>query len=428
MGLQPAAAGTETLTYQFTGTPDALYPDYGLTKGPDGYFYGVTAQGGKLGLGFGNGAIYRLKPPTKGHPAWQESVIWNFQGGAKGKWPSGPLVFGADGTAYGTTLMGGAVADCNQGCGTAYAITPPPPGKKFGTFRIIHDFHHTTGSSPTGGLVFDSQGNLYGATMYGGNDNYCTGDKGGCGVIFKLAPPAAGKVAWVQTTLHQMQHQVGAVPNGGLIFDSTESALYGTTEGGGGTSLRDGVVFSLTKPTPGHTQWGYSMLYNFQGNTTPNTDGSQPYAGLVFDSAGNLYGTTQYGGDEICGNSAGCGVAFKLAKSGNVWTESIVHTFEDGNDGRYPLSALTYDGDSLYGTTSNGGGGDLGCGNGCGTVYRITLTPSPSYAVLHAFQNVATDGIVPKYGSLVLSGNTLYGTTSSGGQPFYGTVFSLTLP
>src|SRR5471032_1156379 len=89
MGLQPAVAATETLIHQFAGPPDAVYPEHGLVKGPDGFYYGVTYEGGNIGLGNGNGAIYQLKPPTIGHPAWQESVIWSFHGGAKGQWPNG---------------------------------------------------------------------------------------------------------------------------------------------------------------------------------------------------------------------------------------------------------------------------------------------------------------------------------------------------
>jgi uncharacterized repeat protein (TIGR03803 family) len=416
----PAVAATESIVHAFTGPPDAANPTYGLVQGPDGYYYGATNHGGNQGLGSKNGAIFQLKPPTIGHPTWTESVIWSLKGGAKGKWPNGPLVFGADGTAYGVTLMGGDLTDCDgQGCGIAYSIAPPAPGKKLGVFKVIHNFHHLVGSSPTGALTFDSTGNLYGSTKYGGGDNYCTGDKGGCGVIFRLNPPAAGKVAWPQTTLYRFQHAVGAVPNGGLVFDATESALFGTAQGGGTSSL-DGVVFRLAKPAPGHFVWGYSVLHNFTG--VSHSDGSDSTAGLVFDASGNLYGTTQYGGSNNCGN--GCGTVFKL--DSGTFSYSILRSFLSGSDGRNAISGLTYDGTALYGTTQYGGSAT--CGIGCGTIYKIALTPSVTYSQLFKFVNNG-DSIDPQFATLLkIDDNTLLGTAQAGGAPFYGTVYTLTLP
>ncbi|HTJ64723.1 MAG TPA: choice-of-anchor tandem repeat GloVer-containing protein [Alphaproteobacteria bacterium] len=418
-GVQPATAASETIVHAFTGPPDAINPTTGLAEGPDGFFYGTTNHGGTGGYGIKSGAIYQLKPPTVGHPAWTYSVIWNFKGGANGSWPNGPLVFAADGTGYGVALQGGDTTDCNQGCGVAYSIVPPAPGKKLGVYRVIHKFHSAAGSSPIGALTFDGAGNLYGSTMYGGGDNYCTGDKGGCGVIFRLNKPAMGKLAWPQTTLYRFQHALGAVPNGGLVFDATENALFGTAQGGG-TSPLDGVVFRLSKPAPGHAAWGYTVLHNFTGKD--HADGSDPTAGLTFDSSGNLYGTTQYGGSTNCNN--GCGIVFKL-DSGTL-SYSIVRTFTDQPDGRGPISGLVYDGTALYGTTEYGGSST--CGIGCGTVYKITLSPSVSYSQLNKFVNNG-GSIDPQFGPLVkMDANTLLGTAQAGGGPFDGTVYSLAVP
>ncbi|HTT97075.1 MAG TPA: choice-of-anchor tandem repeat GloVer-containing protein, partial [Rhizomicrobium sp.] len=239
---ESASAATETTIYSFANAPDANHPAYGVTQGPDGNLYGTTPQGGADGGGVGNGAIYQLTPPTKKHPSWQEKVIYSFAGGSKGYAPQGPLVFDAAGNAYGTAENGGDMTSChNQGCGLVYMLSPPAPGGKKWKYKVLHSFTGLDGQSPTGAVTLDSAGNLYGATLYGGNDNYCTFD---CGVIFKLSTPPAGKVKWKEEVLYVMQHDFGAVPNGGLIFNATQSALYGTTQGGG-TNLLDGVVFAL---------------------------------------------------------------------------------------------------------------------------------------------------------------------------------------
>jgi len=423
-----AAAATETQIYAFksAGSGDAYSPEWGLTSDAEGNLYGTSRQGG-VGLGLGSGTIYQLKPPAPGKSAWTESVVWNFQGGTKGKWPEAPLVLGPDGKLYGTTISGGDLTDCgNQGCGTVFSFAPPLPGKKVGKFTIIHRFHHKAGSSPTGALTFDSDGNLYGATMYGGGDNYCTGDLGGCGVIFKLAPPDPGKVAWKPSVIHAFYHQTGAVPNGGLVFDASQNVLYGTAQGGGGGKkhVGNGVVFAMTRPMSNSGAWPYAAIYAFQGAT--KSDGNWPNAGVTFDASGNLYGTTLYGGDVNCGG--GCGTIFKLSLVAGTWQESVLHIFEgDTHDGRNAYSGLTYDGQALYGTTRYGGA-DAG-GLGSGTVYKMALGPSPSFSLLYSFRNNGTDGIAPEEAKLLWDGaNKFYGVTLAGGPPFSGIVYSITVP
>lgn len=430
-----SASATDKIVYAFkglaAGSVDPYQPEYGVVAGPDGKLYGTSRQNGDGNQGFGNGAIYQVTLRGS-HPA-VERVIYRFKGGTRGSAPEGPLVFDGAGNAYGTTPHGGKMTDCQmQGCGTVFKLTPPAGGTGQWTQTVIHRFSSATGSSPKGALTFDSAGNLYGATWYGGGDNFCTGDAGGCGVIYKLSPPPSGTM-WTFTVLHQFQHQAGAVPNGGLVFDANELTLYGTTQNGGAPAhdandFLEGVVFKLRKPAPGHTNWVYSVIYNFDGPSTG--DGRQPNSGVIFDAAGNLYGTTLLGGDTGC-NASGCGIVFKLAKSGSTWTKSNLHVLNGGTDGRNPYSGLTIDGDgNLYGTASAGGGS--GCfGAGCGTVFQFAPSGMTfNYSTLHSFQN-GLDGALPYYSTLLWDGNaTLYGVSRSGGANSdpSGTVYSVAIP
>jgi uncharacterized repeat protein (TIGR03803 family) len=205
----------------------------------------------------------------------------------------------------------------------------------------------------------------------------------------------------------------GIWPIGVLIIDATGN-LYGTTIAGGAGNV--GSVFEMTPKAGGG--WTEKVLYSF------NDDADPPYAGVIFDAAGNLYGTTLYGGGGTCPVS--CGTVFELIpKAGGAWTKKVLHAF-NGKDGSEPYAGVTIDGSgNLYGTTLMGGN-TTNCGYGCGTVFELIPKAGGAWTkkVLHAFNY--KDGAIP-YGVLVLdrSGN-LYGTTSLGGAYGAGTVFELT--
>jgi len=200
--------------------------------------------------------------------------------------------------------------------------------------------------------LFDSAGNLYGTTYTGG---------AGGGIVFSLTPTSTGP--WTENILHTFSNGDGLNPAAGLVFDA-HGNLCGTTSAGG--SGAQGTVFELTPDVGG--AWTETILHNFQNGT----DGSEPKAALVFDTAGNLFGTTQAGGGGVnCGPQVGgCGTVFQLTPSGTgTWTESVLTSFTTQAGSGYPLSTLIFDGvGNLYGTTSINGNGPTASGE----VFEIT--------------------------------------------------------
>ena len=207
----------------------------------------------------------------------------------------------------------------------------------------------------------------------------------------------------------------GQAPAGDLIFDAAGD-LYGTTPYGG--EFGQGTVFELVPSQGG--QWTEKVLYSFRGKR----DGATPVSALVFDPAGHLYGTTnQGGGAKPC--PAGCGTVFKLTPNGKgKWIETVLYRFQGTTDGALPYGGLAIDQDgSLYGTTNFGG--DLTCNGGtsCGTVFKIDQNGSET--VLHSFTSVNADGMFPLAGLVFGPGHNLYGTTYAGGAFNQGTVFKI---
>jgi len=210
---------------------------------------------------------------------------------------------------------------------------------------VIYSFQGgNDGENPLGGLIFDSAGNLYGTTAIGGSSS--------AGTIFELSPSGNN---WTETILHTFQGSDGSFPTGNLTADQSGN-IYGAAESGGADG--GGTVFELSHPG----SWTFNVLYSF-----PRPGG--PAGGLVFDGSGNLYGTTEAGG------AYGDGTAYKLTPSNGSWAETDLHDF-DGSDGVYPNGGLVFDSaGNLYGTAQEGGGGvDGPCyGIGCGTIWEITL-------------------------------------------------------
>jgi uncharacterized repeat protein (TIGR03803 family) len=412
------AASKEKVLHSFNG-PRGGAPSGGVVFDAAGNLYGMTALGGGTGCNFeGCGVVFQLTRGKNGE--WAEKVLhWFDPIGGDGATPCGSLIFDASGNLYGMTFQGGSYNE-----GTAFEITPSPNGKW--TEKVLHRFRGDKGGIyPRAGLVLDADGNLYGTTTGDGAPLQRLG-----GVVFELTPGAGGK--WTETVLHSFcpdsKCADGSAPFANLIFDAAGN-LYGTTSGGGPQG--EGTVFRLVHNPDG--TWTETVLYSFQRN---GVDGAQPLAGLIFDGAGNLYGTTAYGGSGGGGcGGFGCGTAFQLSPGSNgQWSETVLYNFctlTRCTDGSAPIAGMAFDeAGNLYGTTSYGGtGGD--CGQfGCGTVFQLTPGANGKWkeTVLYSFCSVGNDckdGASPT-GDMIfdMSGN-LYGTTVGGGADGGGSVFEI---
>ena len=406
LAIAPAARGAsaEQVLYNFAGGASGGVPSSGLVFDSSGNLYGTTQGGGAHTLG----TVFKLSPGENG--AWTNTILYSFAGGKDGATPAAGLIFDDAGNLYGTTQGGGRG---RQSEGTVFKLSPSENGTW--TETVLHRFTGgaSDGAEPKADLIFDAKGNLYGTTPYGGIGCENTG----CGTVFKLTPQADGK--WKETLLHSFAggEKDGASPLAKVTFDAAGN-LYGTTvygayRSGCNDSRGCGAVFELTPN--GRGNWSEKVLYAFAG-----AQGFDPEAGLILDSAGNLYGTTTGGGEFRVGT------AFELIHGS--WTHKILHSFEfnlkhNHKDGAGPSASLVMNqSGNLYGTTVSGGA------NGpYGTVFELTLTNGKwTETVLHSFDNNHKDGIAP-YSDLVFdtTGN-LYGTTSGGGTGRLGTVFEIT--
>ena len=328
-----APSRDETVLYSFRGKKgDGNYPSSLESPFRDaaGNIYGTTYDGGDLKTcdGYGCGVVFKLD--KKGN----EAILHKFGNGTDGLEPGSGVVLDAEGNLYGTTEAGGA----NNG-GTLYEVA------KGGAYSILHSFDFpglgTDGSIPVGGLTEDSSGNLYGTTVAGGDS--------GCGTVFTW------NTSGTEAILFSFPCGPGGDgPYGQLLMDNAGN-FYGTTKVGGNSGCFDGggcgVVFKLD------SVFAETVLYTFTGGA----DGEYPFAGLVMDAAGNLYGTT------INGGNAGIGVVFEVDPIGD---ETVLHSFTGGSDGSFPGGLFRGANGDLFGLASSGG--NPRCQNGCGTVFRIT--------------------------------------------------------
>ena len=346
--------------YSFRGRSDGEFPVAAMTIGPNGSLYGTTAGGGEGTCTFyqstGCGTVFNLKPTPTRPPTpltpWLENVLHLFTGVADGATPVvGNLIFDKAGNLYGTTAYGGAF-----GQGVVFELSPSGSGW---TETVLYSFAGgNDGGAPYSGLVFDNAGNLYGTTSYGGGPG-CGGL--GCGTVYELMPSGSG---WTEQIIYSFQGgNDGAEADGGLIIDQSGNLYGGTYNGGSGGG---GTVYELT---PSNGNWTLSVLYSFPGTQWGLANR------LAMDLAGNLYGTTQYGGANGDGN------VFELTPNNGSWVYTDLHDFTYGTDGGGPVGALVLDSSgNLYGTAF-GGGAHLCGGYGCGVVFELTPSGSPHFTV-----------------------------------------------
>jgi uncharacterized repeat protein (TIGR03803 family) len=360
--LTPPAKGKSVWGFSEIHTGFGTQPGLSASLAIDsaGALYGTDSASGPNG----NGSVFKLTPPASGKGVWPITTLHSFTGQAGGYGPVSPVILDGNGALYGTAAFGGQKEGLVGYFGTVFKLTPPAKGHTVWTYSEIYSFGGgTDGGFPVAGLVGDASGALYGTTQYAGTNNN--------GVVFKLTPPAAGVGVWKETVLYRFRGGVdGSQPVAGLALDGT-GALYGTTEAGGSSSGNgNGIVFRLTPPAKGKIAWTYSVLHRFTGGA----DGGMPVAGVTI-SGNALYGTAETGGVlGDGGNSAGNGVVFKLtppAAGKTAWTETIVHDFAKGTDmtdGTNPTAGLIVDGaGGFFGTTSGGDGESLN-----GTVFKLS--------------------------------------------------------
>ena len=378
------AQSTFAVLYNFKGGSDGANPQMTLITDNSGALYGTTAAGG------GSGTVFKLTPPRQGR-IWTEVVLHRFGGGNDGANPVAGLLLGRNGALYGTTLNGGNTR-CPQGCGVLFKVD------QSGRETVLYRFTGTNAdaANPGAGVIFDQNGNLFGTSEQGGDQGF--------GAVFKLTRTGG---VWKESTLHSFhEFKDGYDPHDGLVMDQAGS-LYGTTMKGG-RSL-DGVIFQMTQDSSG---WNFTTLYSFDPH---GGDGIHPVSGLIFDQAGALYGTTQFGGAK---NSLDSGTVFKLPLSGD---ERLLYSFTGGKDGSQPTAGVVFDHTgALYGTTFAGGH------SGQGVVFKLTPQTDGSYVetVLHSFTG-GSDGGGPLGGLVLGKDGALYGTASVGGRENQGVIFRL---
>jgi uncharacterized repeat protein (TIGR02543 family) len=412
--------------------PDGAFPAAGLIMDQTGNLYGTTQDGGV----HGHGTVFRLAPKQGG--GWTETVLYSFcsrtnsQGiCTDGDAPRAGLIIDEAGNLYGTTYQGGAGF---LAYGVVFELTASQSGGW--TESVLHSFcsrggaNCTDGSQPYASLTMDNAGNLYGTTSQGGTGGAPSG------VVFELTPNQS-RTVWTETVLYDfcsLSHCAdGAYPYAGLIMDQSGN-FYGTTADG---DTGGGVVFELT-PNNLTGGWNETVLYTFCSQSHC-ADGASPYAGLIMDKTGNLYGTTSEGG------GPGAGVVFKLTPNNLTggWSETVLYDFCSQSscaDGANPFHAgvIMDTAGHLFGTTSAGGLPATGSPDGGGVAFGLTPNQTGGWTetVLYYFclQNNCADGFYPDAGLIMDKAGNLYGTTTFGGNTGIcnaegcGTAFELFAP
>jgi uncharacterized repeat protein (TIGR03803 family) len=371
----PAWAQTFNVVYSFTGSSDGANPLTGLVSTPGG-FYGTASAGGNAGTG----VVFKIDS------SGNESLVYGFAGGSDGASPEGGVLpFGE--FLYGTTTAGGA-----SGAGTVFRVSLT------GEERILYNFTGgADGADPQGTLIKDAAGDLYGTTFSGGAS--------GNGTVFELVRPAVKNGAWTEKVLYSFGTGTDGInPVAGVAFDSAGN-LYGTASAGG--SYGYGTVFQLV---PSASAWTENILHQFQ----LQSDGGVPYAGIVVDKHGRLWGAATDGG------LGGGGTIFELLPAnGGGWTfEPVYGVAGWGISGTFRNILLS--GGKIYATTHCDGNYDAG------TVYELTRSGNTwNYTSLYVFTG-GTDGLYSFSSLLLDSQGNLWGTTKQGGANGEGVIFKVT--
>ncbi len=398
-------AQTLTVLHNFTGGQDGAEPVAGLTMDAGGNLYGAAAEGGIEPCPSHQDFGCGIVFKLNKRTNWTLSSLYAFQGGNDGAYPLGDVTIGRDGSLYGTTGVGGGGANCQIGV--------------FSGCGTVYNLRPparpcTSIRCPwTETVLYSFPNNLSGSFPEAGvtfdtaGNIYSTNFQGSTGYSGNVFELTPSGSVWSETVLHAFTSILpdGGSPKSGVIFDSA-GKLYGTATYGGTNG--GGMVYQLDPMGSGSS---LTQLYSF---SFPNII---PQGGLIMDNAGNLYGTTLLG--------SGDGSVFELIRDGDNWTYQLLYAFSGTLSAWGPTASLAMDpAGNLYGTTYNGGGSS-NCNLGCGTIFKLTASNgSWTYTLLHAF--TGAEGSLPD-GSVALdaSGN-VYGTTTTGGTYNQGVVWELT--
>ena len=340
--------------------------------------------------------------------AQTEKVLYSFAPGRGGNGPTGSLVLDSAGNLYGVALHGGDLRACNgKGCGTIFSLSPTEQGWQE---SVIHSFTSSTSTGynyPTYGLNLAPNGSIYSVGYVNHNDS-------GNSVLMNYSK--SSNSSWSESLAYAFP-PVSYDPNPTLIFD-TSGSLYGTSEHGGENNLcytyNCGTVFKLSPTAKGG--WAEDVLYQFQ--FYPSGDGIWPISALVSDDAGNLYGATEYGGSSQSGGAYGYGTVYELSGGASGWVEQILYNFTGGTDGGMPTTTLIRDhAGNLYGLASTGGA------YGKGAVYKLSYSNGDwTESAVYSF---AGDYSLPNDPLVIDDTGNLYGTTAYDGVNHWGTVIKL---
>ncbi len=387
MFVNHVGASNTKVVYSFGGG-DGEYFDTELVMDRSGNLYGTSVEGGN----FQAGNVFQLTPTRNG---WTLTVLYSFTGGSDGGQPYKGVTLDSHGDLYGATVTGGT-GGCEGGCGVVYKLTH---AHGTWTHSVIYSFTGgSDGAGPGSPVVFDKQGNLFGTTPIGGAS--------GVGTIYEIRPRKDG--TWKLAIVHTFTGgNDGAGGSAGRLLLDNKGSIYGVATSGGAHG--SGTAYQLSPVQGG--KWKLRTLYAFKGQP----DAGFPYGGLVFDSAGNLYGTTYYDGKNDIG------AIYEVSQVGGKWKETVLHSFAGGSDGKESLSTIVSDAaGNLYGTTIEGGA--FGCD--CGTIFKLAAGTKGTrkYSVVYRFKG-APDGAYLYAGMVPDSAGRFYGITLQGGSAHVGTIF-----
>ncbi len=388
-----SAATRERILFTFDGTLDGANPSAPLIADATGNFYGTAANG----CTYNHGCVFKLSHPNG---IWTQTILYSFSG-IDGATPGASVVLDSAGNLYGTTVLGG---DFNAGI--AFQLTPTTRGPW--TETVLHSFGSGSDGYAPSELTLSATGEIYGITQFGGTAS--SGPDNG-GTVYSLT---YANGAWTETLLYSFPGEFlgpnGDLPIGGVAIDHAGN-LYGVTQAGG--SHGKGSVFALDRAPDG--TYSERIIHSFN-----LADGDLPNSTPVFDSAGNLYGTTYFGGDANLCPSNGCGVIYQLHKTSNgSWSEIILRELQK-EDGWEAVGPVVFDHSGNLYAAAQAGGVDS-----WGTILKLTPRSTAPWAetIVHDFTN-NPDGAVPS-GVTVNSSGSIFGTTNAGGSSQMGIIFEI---